>query len=388
MFSFDFERLFREAVIQDIELSRKLIDLTRNYRTVRQIPDLIPEFIQNACMPAQGAEEYAPVQTILLIQIILFLNALYEGDGKILPQVLRIIEMLNNLNNEYLRRFDKLDQEIENLSRFSKEELVRKIEVVKEDVISEGRQVKTEIAAEIALVYAEFQPVNLKLDAILAALEGLEGTILEESREIKGSITRSERAIKEHVDQLKETLVNDISEEVSLKIVGESFYKWDSTSSYYPTLIFVFRESTIGSVKRKSQIKLRYFKNNNEITDQDIQNLKNQALGVRNLGYSYGTNRGNFVSTDKRFKTTIYAQSRDEIKRTLERILPFANEVYDERNLSFTEKSARVRINKRTVETAEIPLNRINYDENFYVQLYRISLLVNGSGRPILIYKA
>ena len=58
--------------------------------------------------------------------------------------------------------------------------------------------------------------------------------------------------------------------EVSLQIVGESYYKWDSISTYYPTVTFLFKEEGGLQYPRRSQIKVRLAKTNSEISEQDI----------------------------------------------------------------------------------------------------------------------
>lgn len=67
-------------------------------------------------------------------------------------------------------------------------------------------------------------------------------------------------------------LIKEIALEVSLQVVGESYYKWDSTSTYYPTLTFLY--------PRRSQIKLRLKQRNEEITPLAITKLKENCEKV------------------------------------------------------------------------------------------------------------
>lgn len=64
-----------------------------------------------------------------------------------------------------------------------------------------------------------------------------------------------------------------ISDEVTNKIVGESYAKWNSVTSFYPTVIFIMKEVTENEPSRRAQIKLRYPKRAEDITDQDIADL-------------------------------------------------------------------------------------------------------------------
>ena len=60
--------------------------------------------------------------------------------------------------------------------------------------------------------------------------------------------------LKEFLNNWKKDLIKIIASEVSLQIVGESYYKWDSTSRYYPTLIIIFKEmNTEQKARRKKK---------------------------------------------------------------------------------------------------------------------------------------
>lgn len=49
-----------------------------------------------------------------------------------------------------------------------------------------------------------------------------------------------------------------VSDQVALKVVGESYYKWNSVSSFYPTVVFIFREVETLHRPKRTQIKTRY----------------------------------------------------------------------------------------------------------------------------------
>lgn len=83
-------------------------------------------------------------------------------------------------------------------------------------------------------------------------------------------------------------------------MVGESYLKWDSVSSYFPSLVFVFNQLNITGIKRRTQIKTRLPKRSEEITRQDILALRTTILGFANWTYNYGPLRANYVSSDKR----------------------------------------------------------------------------------------
>lgn len=65
-------------------------------------------------------------------------------------------------------------------------------------------------------------------------------------------------------------LPDKVAKEVALQVVGQSYVKWDSSSFYYPTLLFLFKEINVTNYPRKTQVKLRLKKKNTEITENDI----------------------------------------------------------------------------------------------------------------------
>jgi len=77
---------------------------------------------------------------------------------------------------------------------------------------------------------------------ILVGLKNLPKTIEEE-------LTKQFIEFKDFLSDWKKELVKEIALEVSLNIVGESYYKWDSTSTYYPTLTFLFKETGVSQNK-------------------------------------------------------------------------------------------------------------------------------------------
>lgn len=58
----------------------------------------------------------------------------------------------------------------------------------------------------------------------------------------------------------------NLAEEMSLQMGGESYYKWDSVTTYFPTFTFLFREAGVSQYARKSQIKLRLSIRNEDLT--------------------------------------------------------------------------------------------------------------------------
>jgi hypothetical protein len=56
--------------------------------------------------------------------------------------------------------------------------------------------------------------------------------------------------------------------------VGESYFRFDSVSTYFPTVTFLFKETGTTPYAKRSQLKLKLKKRNEELTDQDVKSLK------------------------------------------------------------------------------------------------------------------
>ena len=75
-------------------------------------------------------------------------------------------------------------------------------------------------------------------------------------------------------DKTLKALPEKAAIETSLHVVGESYYKWDSLTTYFRTLTFFFREINAEQYPRKSQVKVRLKQRNEELTELDIGKLK------------------------------------------------------------------------------------------------------------------
>ena len=170
---------------------------------------------------------------------------------------------------------------------------------------------------------------------------------------LKGQI----KEFKSYLDDWKKELIKEVAQEVSLQIVGESYYKWDSVTTYFPTITFLFKEVGVSQYPRKSQIKLRLSKRNEDLTTSDIDNLKRSCDAILNSTYSYGTERFNYVSSDKRFKTTVFGKNTPQIKALLCSLFQVINEPFEERNLSMNSSRTRVNQTKRLLPLDITELN-------------------------------
>lgn len=177
----------------------------------------------------------------------------------------------------------------------------------------------------------------------------------------------------------KEGLPSILTNEVCTNIVGESYAKWDSVCSYFPTILFLFSENTVSTKKRKSQVKLRLKQPSTEITDKNIQQIRERLKTIGSVSYTHGTCKGNYVSSDKRFKTAVNGADRGSITTLLNSIFFVVDEKFDPELLSTTEiGKKRNSLTKRETGLWGLEVNTVNYQQNFALKLNRVHLLVNG----------
>jgi hypothetical protein len=122
-----------------------------------------------------------------------------------------------------------------------------------------------------------------------------------------------------------------ISEEVPNHIVGESYYRWDATSTYFPTLIFKFKEENVYKYARNSQVRVRLKMRNEDLTQSDINHLRKQCDKLGPITYTYGTVRSHYINLQKRFKTTLFSESKQEAEFVFEKLLGGRGETFNKK---------------------------------------------------------
>lgn len=171
-------------------------------------------------------------------------------------------------------------------------------------------------------------------------------------------------------------------------MVGESYCRWDSLSTYFPTLSFLFREINVEQGPRRTQIKVRLKEKNEEVGEALIRRLQNSCASLSNHTSTYGTVRANYVNHDKRFKTTVCCEDYANAERVLQPIYEVIGDSYEREYLSLTTARNYSNSAKRTTPLASLLVNTVNYQTMIVVKLYKVVLLINGISSPIVLFKA
>lgn len=211
----------------------------------------------------------------------------------------------------------------------------------------------------------------------------------EKQKELK---TFSEKKIKEKHEYWNDKtakLPKLIASEASLAIIGEPYYRYDAISCYYPTICFIFYEVNPSTKPRRAQIKLRLKETTENLTTARITELKNKVSLCSNLIFTAGSTRANYVSADKRMKTTIYSKDASNARFILTSVFNLISDTFDESLLSITTNGTnRPNLSKRQNPLNNIGLNPSNYRDPFEVKLHQAHLVVNGLKEIIPIWES
>jgi ElaB/YqjD/DUF883 family membrane-anchored ribosome-binding protein len=255
------------------------------------------------------------------------------------------------------------------------------------------------IEGNIVLIFKDIKLIKTRQRLLLRIFGQFKPSFYQWLEKMFDSITDDvKRAIGQYIDEHHDQIVNLITEgtektiplignDVTNKIVGESYSRWNSIISFYPTIVFIMKEDKEGMAGRRAQVKLRYYKKSEDITEEDIHLLKQKAQDLAGFSYHYGDLRVNFVSKNKQTKTTLYVFDRSDASRVLNAFCDLVNQIWDEDDLTYTQGSRRLPITRRTSVLDNINPFIVNYNEVFKMKLFKITLLINGLEKPLLLFQ-
>ncbi len=241
------------------------------------------------------------------------------------------------------------------------------------------------------------------ITATLTALGGVEDTILSKgivnTKQYNSHIDNEGKKLKSYTEEKIEKeheywnnqiegLPKIIASETSLAVIVEPYYRYDAISCYHPTLVFIFYEVNSVNKPKRAQIKLRLKETTEELSSARIAELKTIVEKTSNLTFMAGNTRANYVSEEKRMKTSIYCQDIDNAKFILNKVLTILSDKFNENLLSITTNGTnRPNLSKRKTGLAGIGLNTENYNKSFKVKLHHAHLIVNGRKHIIPIWE-
>lgn len=226
------------------------------------------------------------------------------------------------------------------------------------------------------------------IEKIVQASEGrVKSAIGDLQSHFDAALDTARKDAVKYADQTKKDVIKEVCEEVPNRVVGESYFRYNSTSSFYPTLSLIFLEETENNAPRRAQMRIKIDKTSEEIDQAFIDHIKRTLESEYNKGFEYGAVRACYVSSDKRFKNTMFVKTKQDAVNTLKALYELVGLPFDINNLSVTEGRNRKPITRRTRALAGVQPLVQDYQANFRVNLYRVVIQVNGLEKPVLIYK-
>lgn len=324
---------------------------------------------------------------------------------------IRIRELVNALTNLLKSVDEKIDKIKEFLEGTVKDKLV--------NIEQTTNEIKDNIQQE---VLPNLNTINEKLVLIQETLTGVEGTLVEFQTatmiaffdlsvelwinfglrdytltkgfyEVATTIRGMTRAIGQLSDKIRilegevEKIPKKTVKLVTEQVVGESFYRYDTMSTYYLTIIFLFNCDGIARHYVRSQIKVRLPLKPEEITNATIAELKRKVSGITNLSYNYGDIRLNYLSCNKTFKTVINVRDETEGINVLRTICEYIDAEFNEENVTKTTGPRRENVIRRTTGIGKYkPMQRVRIYGHY--RLARVALLVNGIEQIITLFSS
>lgn len=210
-------------------------------------------------------------------------------------------------------------------------------------------------------------------------------------KEVLDKLNNVIEKFKENIQSLFEENLDifseNTSEKASLKIVGESYYKWDSENIYAPTLKFLFEEDIVQLQRRRSQISMKLPYTRETLPEDIVLTLKNRIQRRGLLEYFKGNLKSTFVHPEYKWRTTFLVKTRYDSRKILRYLSNIGGIDCRPRGLSYTEGRISLRHTRLRREIPGVTLRERTNEGEYLVKLSRVVLLISNSDSPIVIWK-
>jgi hypothetical protein len=159
--------------------------------------------------------------------------------------------------------------------------------------------------------------------------------------------------------------------------------KWDSVTSYFPTVPLVFLELDCGKYPRRAQLKGRLPITGVHITPQMIDELKARAGEHSGFSLNHGNICANYVAPDKLFKKTINIKEKAEAVSALRVLCKILGEELHETRISYTDGLKRGSITRRTTPIGGTRAQQQDYRTSFRMKFVKVTFHIK---RTLLSY--
>lgn len=388
---FNFEQKLRQFIVADIDNFTKTPNIVNGNPQFRAFLIQYNSYQNYLSNIGTAIESYPFIDLLILYEMLLrqraIMGQLGDEDSS-LPIFIglfrKFTEKLDKPIGEFIQDqtkeiLEKLKKYEIDLKKLYDEELKKSFE----DLPDTNKKVR-EIHKKIIEDPTDIPAIKDLLDKFEARLDKKLDDI---QKHFDGALKKAREDAVKYADETKKEVIDTICEEIPNRVVGESYFRYNSTSSFYPTMSLVFLEETQNNNPRRAQMRIKIDKTSEQVDQKFIDHIKSTLQSLHDKGFEYGPVRACYVSTDKRFKNTMFVKTKQDAINTLTALYEMVGLPFDENNLSVTEGRNRKSITRRTTSLDGVPPFVQNYNEHFRVNLYRVVIQVNGLARPILIYK-
>lgn len=231
-------------------------------------------------------EKIAPITTSLhdlTEKINYFIERIYDRDVTFIKRKLDVITAaVNDLKTEILTalnaRFDLIEGSLIEVNavlagiEFTLSAIEGTASMILTTLIGTAGELTTLVTGEFFALKAKVSTLEERLNKSINAIPDTISSVFQnEFTPLKEDIQKSQKQIKQDIADYKAALQQELEEtfkqyqqkiaiEVASTVVGESYSRFDSISSYYACLTFVFNEPILEGLPRRSQIKVRVSK--------------------------------------------------------------------------------------------------------------------------------
>lgn len=238
------------------------------------------------------------------------------------------------------------------------------------------------------IIESNFKQLNLIIESIDYFLKSNITYLLNEiSDKLTNIVTQFIEINKQLFDEKLDVFSEETSEKASLKIVGESYYKWDSENIYAPTLIFMFEEKIPELTRRRSRVSMKLPYTRETLPEDIVEILKTNVESFPILEYTKGYIKSTFVHPVYKWRTTFFVKSKRDARNILRYISNIGNVEFLPEGLSYTEGRKPLRFTRLEIPLPGINLRDRTNEGEFVVTLTRVVLLLSNSESPIIIWR-
>lgn len=240
---------------------------------------------------------------------------------------------------------------------------------------------------DVQTVFDEIKNITRIATATKDQLDDCCAELKQEIQKLQDQLRETEKRLNKHIDDAADLVIDKTTENVVNNVVGESFYRYVSTTTFAPTLILLFNEKSDEKYKRRCQYKFKILKTSEEIDQKFIDDLREDFRVLKQRHFYYGNTRTTYVSADKQIRNVVYAKNKEEATNMLKFIYPILGYTYDDKNASYTVGRNRAAFHKRKQPLDNIQPLDLDYNVECYMELKRVVLHVSALGKPIVIYR-